>query len=441
MRPILLVIAVRSLRRHWRHSLGASLAVAVGFAAISLFGGYVSDMEQMIFEMMEERFMMGTLIVEGRGASAVLSGERVDEEGVFLGQAEQAFLDAWLGDRSGEVVARVRSLFVEGIVSNGRAATPFSGWGYDPVEGAAVRRRYAWDAWSGLPLHEAGGDAVQLSRGLARLLDCAPTSLEPVFGPDGLPIAKARPFECRRPRVQLMGSTASGQVNAVAAAVAGIIDGGKKELDTQVIRMPLALAQRLRDRGDVSMYTILLRDPSTAERFSRELTAAAGARGLAIDAMPWEASYFGVMYRQAMDFFAVFRGFMTLVVVAMAGAAVFSTMAKAVNERTREIGTLRSLGFVRQQIAALFAFEAALLSLGACAVGLGITLGVTGLVDAAGITYTTGTMANPIPLGVAVDPAGYLRVATFLVAISVFAARRPARRAARMRIPDALAWA
>lgn len=441
MASILPIIALRNLRRHWRHSLGASLAIAVGFAAISLFGGYVTDMVRMIGEMMEERFMMGTLIVEGRGASEVLSGKRSDEEGIFLDEAEQAFVDEYLRDHAGELVTRVRSLFVVGVATNGRASTPFNAWGYDPAEGAAVRRRYAWDTWAGRPLHEAGEDAVLLGRGLGKLLDCTLTSDDPVFGPDGTPIPKERPFACRRPRVQLMGSTASGQVNAVSAVVAGIVDPGTKEMDAQFVSLPLALAQRFADTRDVSMYTILLRDPAAGERFARDLSAAAAARGLAIDAIPWQESHFGLMYRQSMDFFAIFRGFMTLVVVGISGAAVFSTMAKAVNERTREVGTLRSLGFVRRQITALFTLEALLLSLGACVVGLGITLLVTGLVDAAGITYTTGTMANSIPLGVDVDPLGYLQVAAFLVAISVLAAWRPARHAARMRIPDALAWA
>jgi putative ABC transport system permease protein len=441
MASVQLRIAARSLRRNWRHSAGASLAIAVGFAAIVLFGGYIDDVEAMMGEMLEERFMMGTLLIEGRGASAVLTGERGDEDPIHLREPEQAFLEEYLAARRDDVVHRVRSLFIDGIVTDGRSSTLFSGWGYDPVEGAAVRRRYAWDAWAGKPLHVSPPDSVLLARGLGRLLGCAASSSEPVFGPGGLPIAKVRPFECKRPRLQLLGSTVTGQVNAVAASVAGTVDAGRQEMDQQLVAMPLELARRLGNTRDVSFYTVLLRDPSKAEHFSRELAEAAAARGFAIDAMPWQASYFGEQYRQAMAFFGLFRGLMTLVVVAMAGAAVFSTMAKAVNERTREVGTLRSLGFLRRQITGLFALEALLLSIGACAVGLGIALGTATLVNHAGLTYVPGNMASPIPLGVAIHAASCLQVAAFMVAISVLAAWRPARRAAARRIPDALAWA
>jgi putative ABC transport system permease protein len=439
MAPVLLRIAFRSVRKNWRHSAGATLAVAVGFAAITLFDGYLTDFERTLRGVVGERFMMGTLVVEGTGTSAALARKR--EKMVYLGAPEQAFLEEYLRAHASEVEIRVRSLFVGGIVSNGSASTPFVGWGYDPVEGAALRRRFAWDAWSGRPLYRSAPDSVLLARGLAALLECAPTTREPPFGPDGLPIAKERPFACRRPRVQLIGSTATGQVNAVEAAVAGIVDGGRKEMDVLMVSMPLALAQRFRNVRDVTQYAVLLRDPATAERFARDLAAAAAARGFAIDAMPWESGYFGEQFRQGIGIIRTFRSFMAVVVVAIAGMAVFTTMAKAVNERTREIGTLRSLGFLRRQVTALFALEAALLSAGACAAGLLLTLAVTALVDQAGVTYTGGVLANPIRLGVAVDPAGYLGSAAFLVAVAVFAAWLPARRAARRRIPDALAYA
>jgi putative ABC transport system permease protein len=439
MAPIHLRIAARSVRRNWRHSVGAALAVAVGFTAITLFNGYLGDFEETLRAIMEERFMMGTLLIEGSGASAAMA--RATSRAVYLHEPEQAFVEEYLRAHAGEVVVSVRNLFFGGIASNGRASTQFVGWGIDPVEGAALRRRFAWDTWYGRPLHLAGEDAVELARGLAALLECEPASREPPFGPDGLPIAVERPFSCRRPRIQLMGSTATGQVNAVEPRVVGFVDGGRKEMDTVALMVPLALAQKFRNARDVSQYSVLLRDRARAEPFARDLAAAARARGLAIDAMPWEASYFGEQFRQGMGVIRTFRSLMAVVVVAIAGMAIFSTMVKVVSERTREIGTLRALGFTRKDVVALFALEAALLSTAACAIGLALTLAATALVNGAGVTYNAGMLSNPIPLGVAVDPVSYLGTAGFLVAVAVFAAWLPARRAASARIPDALTHA
>jgi putative ABC transport system permease protein len=441
MAPVLLRIAARSLRRNWRHTAGAALAVAVSFSAIALFDAYLTDMEQMFGEMVEEQYMMGTLLVEGTGASDVMSGKTASDEPIYLGAPAQAFLDEYLRARKGEVAEHFRSLLVYGIASNGRSSTPYQGWGYEPAEAAVVRRRFAWDAWTGRPLQESPEDSVLLAPGLAGLLECVPGSDEPIYTAKGLPIPKARPFQCRQPRLQLMASTTSGQINAVTATVAGTATAGRAEMDQVMAYLPLALAQRLANTRDVSMYTVLLRDPSTAARFSSDLSAAAAGRGLAIDAMPWQQSYFGETFRQGMAFLRTFRSLMAMVVFAIAGAAVFSSMVKTVNERTREIGTLRSLGFLRRQITALFTLEAAILSTGACVAGFVVTLAVSAAVNHAGLSYKPGIMATPIPLGLAVEPLRYLGVAALLVGISVFAAWRPARGAARAKIPDALAYA
>jgi putative ABC transport system permease protein len=250
-----------------------------------------------------------------------------------------------------------------------------------------------------------------------------------------------RPFECRRGRLQLIGSTDAGQVNAVEAAVAGFTDAGRKEGDSHFLFLPLALAQRLRNSQDISQYMVRLVDPSKAERFAADLMVSARARGLSIDAMPWKASYHGRIFVQGMGVLGVFRRLMAIVVVAIVGMAIFTTMAKAVTARTREVGTLRSLGFFRRHLIALFALEAALLSAVACALGLAVTLGVTALVNRAGLTYEGGIASNPLPLGVAVDLPTYAWIAACLIGVSVLAAWLPARRAVRRKIPDALAYA
>src|SRR5512138_2072239 len=153
MAPVLVRIAYRSVRKNWRHSAGAMLAVAVGFAAITLFDGYLSDFEGTLRGVIAQRFMMGTLVIEGTGTSAAMSRKR--DAMVYLHEPEQAFVDEYLRAHASDVAIRVRSLFLGGIVSNGSASNPFVGWGYDPVEGAALRGRFAWDAWNGRPLHLA----------------------------------------------------------------------------------------------------------------------------------------------------------------------------------------------------------------------------------------------------------------------------------------------
>ncbi len=436
--PPLLRIAARSVRKNARHGAGSILAVAVGFVAIALFDGYLSFIEKDLSDAISERFMVKDVLVERHGAIDLRQSGRPFDESA-LGEREQGFLDGFLSARRAEVRARARFLYAWGSASTGKASAPFLGYGYDVQDGARLRGRFAWDALAGKPLQRAGENAIVLARGLGALLDCEGTSDRPTYGKDGLPIEEERPFACRRPRVQLVANTASGQLNAIEPEVVGLVDGGLVEFDSKFAAMPMALAQQLLDTRAVSLYAVRLVDPSRAPAFSHDLVEAARAKGLDVEALPWTEHVSGEENRRTMKLLGTYRALVALVVVLIASMSVLTTMARSVSERTREIGTLRSLGFLRRHVVELFALEAALLSTIGAAVGTALSLAITAAVNSAGITYNAGLMALPFPLKIAVVPSTYAVAAAFLAVLAALAAVVPARRAARARIPDALA--
>jgi ABC-type lipoprotein release transport system permease subunit len=60
-------------------------------------------------------------------------------------------------------------------------------------------------------------------------------------------------------------------------------------------------------------------------------------------------------------------------------------------------------------------------------------------VNGADISYSAGLTSMPTPLAIGIRPATYLAAAAFLAVVAALASVFPARRAARRRIPDALA--
>jgi putative ABC transport system permease protein len=434
--PPLLRIAARSVLKNARHSAGTILAIAVGFLALVLVDGYLSYMLDDQTEAFAERLLVRDVIVERPNAADLRQSLRPFEE-AELGEREQAFLDAWLAGRS-EVVARMRFLYAWGSASTGKASAPFYGLGYDIEDGARLRGRFAWDAVAGRPLQRAGPDAVVLGQGLGARLDCEAVGRPPLYGEDGRPIEEERPFRCRRPRVQLIANTSTGQLNAIEPEVVGLVDGGIVEFDSKYVNLPLPLVQRLVDTKAVSGYVVKLADRSGAEGFARAVRDAARAQGLELAAYPWLQHPNAEENRRSRKTLAVFRVLVALVVVLIGAMSVLTTMARAVSERTREIGTLRSLGFLRRHVVGLFALEAALLSLAGTAIGAGVALGITILLNRAGIMYDAGMVAMPIALHIGLRPGTYVVSAAFLALLAALAAVLPARRAARTRIPEAL---
>jgi putative ABC transport system permease protein len=140
---------------------------------------------------------------------------------------------------------------------------------------------------------------------------------------------------------------------------------------------------------------------------------------------------------QAGPMAATLKALAGLVALIMGVGAVFgtmNTMYAIVAARTREIGTLRAIGFTRRAILASFVVESALLAL------LG---GVLGCLLAASVHgYSTGTMnlqtLSELAFAFRVTPAIVATSLTFAVTMGIAGGLLPALRAARLSIAGAV---
>ena len=126
-----------------------------------------------------------------------------------------------------------------------------------------------------------------------------------------------------------------------------------------------------------------------------------------------------------------------LLATAMSVGAVFAamnTMYASVGARTREIGTLRVLGFRRRTILASFILEGAILALAGGAVGCLVSLGWNGI--------STGTMSfetfSEVVFNFRVTPWLLGKGLIFSVTVGVLGSFLPALRASRLPVIAAL---
>ncbi|MCC7074573.1 MAG: ABC transporter permease [Deltaproteobacteria bacterium] len=422
-------MAARNVRKHWRHSLGSILSIAVGFVAIGLFSGYLDDLAWRQMAQLSKKSMMGDIIIEHQDASDRAHSD--DVWGHQLGANEQAFIDAHLARERSQVATRARFLEVVGLASTGKAGVVFLGQGHDVAEGALLRGDLRDNAKVGAPLDPGADDQVLLGQGLGAALDCAPAEAL-------APGAVTRALACRRARAQLTATTESGQLNVIEPRVVGLTSVGVKEYDARLLVMSLPAAQRLMNTGAVSRYHVQLTPGVDAAAFAARLEHAAQAEGVRLRAQRWQDHRFGDQYTRGMTLLSMFRSFVVVIVVAIAAMSVLMTMMRAVAERTREVGMLRSLGFLRREVMLLFLLEAGMLALVSCAVGALSTAALTWACNHAGITYNAGMLSDAIPLAVAFVPSVWLTALCFLSTVAMLATVLPARRAARMPIPEAL---
>jgi len=127
-----------------------------------------------------------------------------------------------------------------------------------------------------------------------------------------------------------------------------------------------------------------------------------------------------------------------LMVIVIVG--ILNTLAIAIRERTREIGTLRAIGMQRSKVRWLLLLEAALLGICASAAGAAGALLVAAAVNRARIAVPTAVqmflMQQHLHLEAA--PAGAFGYAAILAAVTTLASLLPATWAARLKPVSAM---
>lgn len=225
-------------------------------------------------------------------------------------------------------------------------------------------------------------------------------------------------------------------MNALDIDVRGIYDTGAAATNDKFMRVPLAFAQALYDTETADRVVVLLDDWQKTAQARTRLLHTLSAAGLQVDIQTWQE--LSVSYARVKQLFDMIFLFISTIVLTIVGMSVVNTMSMAVLERTREIGTLRTLGLKRRGVSLLFATEGTILGVLGVVVGLALSVAVWGVIEAIEPTYTPPSASTPVPLLVSLVPESLAQGAVLLVCLALLAAILPARHAAKQNVVAAL---
>jgi len=191
-----------------------------------------------------------------------------------------------------------------------------------------------------------------------------------------------------------------------------------------------AMAPAIGRNGGCSSLTLRLSDPSTLASFDKEVRASPRVQ-LQVDS---EQKYYENLAGSTGTALLMLAGFVAVVMGIGAVFGAMNTMYAIVAQRTREIGTLRALGFSRSSILLAFLMESVLLSLVAGALGCLLASTMNGFSAGTGQTNSFSELA----FAFRVTPGTILVGMVFAIVMGFFGGLLPALRASRMPITSAL---
>ncbi len=240
--------------------------------------------------------------------------------------------------------------------------------------------------------------------------------------------------------ITLMSSMKSGGINALDMEVSGIIEVQIKAYNDVVLLANLEAIQILINQpNSVDRLIILL---TKTEKLSKtEPLIKNLCRRMNLEYKDWQ-TLAGTQYTQPQLFYNLLYVLIMSIIVLVVIFSITNTLNLSMQERIREIGTIRSLGTTRLQVGKIFISESFL---------IGIIGGFFGIIVGYGLAALLNWIGGiPIP-----PPPGQARGYTalfkpdFIQAIklwiiflvtAVIGGFYPAYRAARLRIVDTLRW-
>lgn len=426
-------LAWRNLWRNRRRSLVTISSLALGFAAITLFSGYVRATYNVLGNISIHSEAIGHLQINKKGWET----EGKLNPNKYLLKPDEIALIQEAVSRAHQGAKAMPRLSAMGLLSNGQSSTIFVARGIHPDDFATIRGPFR-DLPGALSADKPQG--VTLGEGLA-------STLKLKQGDSG----------------SLLASTVHGQANAADIDTTGIFNTSNALTNDKLIIMPLAMAQDLIDaKGRAEALTVMLpvaKPPShqitwpeavimaykqvppqpdevrqVRERILDELRASGLDKDL--DVSVWQDM--SAFYSQARVLFDMIFSMMLIVVVAVIVLSIANAMGMAVVERTREIGTLRAIGLRRSGITRMFIAEATLVVVLGLIAGLVLATLTRHGVNAAQIMYVPPNNTQSVQVYIDFDLWRTIFAGFALATLAVVAAFIPARRAAAHPITESL---
>ena len=452
-------LAARNLRRHRRRNAVTALAVAFGYAGLLVLFGYAG------WEARALRAVAVYLQHRGHFSVYALGGLRRAEarpSRFALPVEAQAQIVAAL--RADPRVAEVgRYLLGSGIAGNGCKSFQMRAVGLEPelerrlgaeaevvtLFGAEETRREGQSLGDGPAEQDA---PVLLAPILAQSLEkrrivVAPPEAAPALGSTGG--QPAAPLDCAAPDiqsrlaadpfVQLGGRTVDGQFGAVEARAVGVFHPASNEENKTALQAPLELLQRLYDTDRITYVAAYLRDDREVAAVERDLTARLRGAGLEVSLHRFDDPIANPYLVGNMNFLRAMIAFIVVLVVTVVAFSVLNAMTIAAIERTREMGTLRSLGFTYGELTGLFLREAVLLTVVAVAAGAALAQAARLVLSVAHVRFVPPGCGIEVAVQLMPAPTAWIGTAVFFVLLTVTATWLAVRSIARTNVSVLLA--
>lgn len=332
--------ALLNLYRNKRRSLTTAIALIFGFTGMLLLSGYIVAVERLIRTQMIYLNHSGHFSIYKKGA---VENVYRNPDKYLLNLKEQEEISHILNSRKDDIENLVPLLSSYALLSSDDKNLPLFIQGYPKGFSGYITNHPELKKW--LPTFQnklASSDGVSLTPNLYLML------------------GKTFPLS-EKTEVQILGKTIDGYVNGITDVLTGQHMTGFSFSEDISARMSLEKLQELLATEKVRNFAVFLKDFDKMNSFIDWLNKQLPAGKYEI--FGFNSDEIGFYYTGTMSFLLSIGTFFYLLISMASILSIVNTLTMSINERTKEIGTLRSIGFTNQKVSNLFSIEILILTI------------------------------------------------------------------------------
>jgi len=367
--------AYRNLLRNKRRSLSTGVAICVGFVGLNLLGAYI----------FRAKMALDTTSIYSaqKGHVSIFKKDSIEQYQIkpkkyIFNVDEQNQIQKVLADLGDQVEYTGKQISVPGLLSNGTKSHPVVIYGFDPVAFKKSLTQPALLEWAKDWVLPSQLEDADLFLKNPETLSITPKIAEL--------LSFNYPLKSNEP-VQMAARTLDGDLNAINADLGAEHTTGMQFLEDTIVLIPIAKVQELLATDAVESISVYLKPGVSVDPFLNELKTKMAQIGFATDLYRFDDPIINAIHSGSMGFLYVMGGFFLFLICTAVSLTIINSLTMGIIERTREIGTLRAVGFKTIDVVQLFVRESILLSVISMFFGVLISFLVSSAINAANIRF------------------------------------------------------
>lgn len=367
--------AYRNLLRNKRRSLSTGVAITVGFVGLNLLGAYIYRSKMALDVTSVYSAQKGHISIYKKDA---IEQYQIKPKKYVFSVEEQTQVLAAMADLQPQIEYIGEQISVPGLFSNGIKSHPVVIYGFDPVA-------YQKSLSQPILLEWARDWVLPSQRENADLFVRKPETVS--ITPKIAEILSFKYPLNENDTVQIAARSLDGDLNAINAELGAEHTTGMQFLEDTVVLIPIKKVQELLATDAVESISIYLKPKVSVNEFMKQLKEKLSTLGYPVDIYRFDAPEINALHQGTMGFLYVMGGFFLFLICTAVSLTIINSLTMGIIERTREIGTLRAVGFKSVDVVKLFVRESVLLSVISMSIGILISFLVSSAVNAANIRF------------------------------------------------------